>query len=129
MANLNITNRDTSGLVIADPLYRDATATAAATGTWPVGSVLGIITATGKYARFATGASDGTEVPKAVLAEELVITATGDQLIRPLISGRVRQGKLVDAAGAAITEAAVLQLRDYTIIAQPTKQLAIQDNQ
>lgn len=129
MANLNISNRDISGLVISEPIYRDATATATATGTWPVGSVLGIITATGKYARYSAAASDGTEVPKAVLAEELVITATGDQLIRPLIAGRVRQGKLVDAAGAAITAAAVTQLRDYMIIAQPTKQLAIQDNQ
>lgn len=129
MANLNISNRDISGLVISEPIYRDATATATATGTWPVGSVLGIITATGKYARYSAAASDGTEVPKAVLAEELVITATGDQLIRPLIAGRVRQNKLVDAAGAAITAAAVTQLRDYMIIAQPTKQLAIQDNQ
>lgn len=129
MANLNVTNRNIAGLVIANPIYEDGVATAAATGTWPEGAVLGKITASGKFARYSAGASDGSQVPVAILAKELVITATGDQLIRPLISGRVRRGRLVDAAGAAITQAAVDQLRDFMIIAQPVKQLAIQDNQ
>lgn len=129
MATLNISNRTFTGLVIRDDVYEDGTAVFAGAATWPVGAVLGKVTTSGKYARYDSTATDGSEVPVAVLAAETVATGAGDVLIRPLISGFVRRGKLVDAAGAALTQAAVDQLRDFTIIAQPTTQLSIQDNQ
>lgn len=129
MATLNITNRTISGLVIREDVYEDGTALFTGAATWPVGAVLGKITASGKYARYSAGASDGSQVPVAILAASTTAAGAGDVLIRPLISGFVRRGKLVDAAGAALTQAAVDQLRDFTIIAQPTTQLSIQDNQ
>lgn len=129
MSNINITNRTMNGLVIADDLYADAVATATGAATWPVGAVLAKVEVSGKYVRFDPAGSGGAEIPKAVLAEELVFTASGDKPIRPLISGRVRLGKLTDSAGAALTAVAVDALRDFTIIAQPVRQLSIQDNQ
>lgn len=129
MGTLNITNRTMNGLVIADDLYADGVATATGAATWPVGAVLAKLTASGKYVRFDPAAATGAEIPKAVLAAELVFTGAGDKPIRPLISGRVRLGKLVDTAGTALTAVAIDQLRDYTIIAQPVRQLSIQDNQ
>lgn len=129
MANPNITNWTSNGLVVLDPVYGDGTATVAGATTWPQGAVLGKVTATGKYVRYAAGASDGSEVPKAVVDTPIEFTGAGDKVVRVLVSGQVRQGKLVDAAGAALTAAAIDQLRDYTIIARPVTQLAIQDNQ
>lgn len=129
MANMNATNRTMNGLIIADPLYGDGIATATAAATWPAGAVLARVAATNLYVRFDPAGTGGAEIPKAVLAAELVFTAAGSLGVRPLISGRVRLGKLVDVAGAALTPAAVDQLRDFTIIAQPVRQLSIQDNQ
>jgi hypothetical protein len=129
MANPNITNWTSNGLVIAGPVYGDVTATVTGAETWPQGAVLGKVTASGKYVRYASGASDGSQIPMAVVDAPAVFTASGDKVVRVLISGQVRQGKLVDAVGGALTAAAIDSLRDYTIIARPVTQLAIQDNQ
>lgn len=129
MANISVSTRDTSGIVISAPVYQDATATATAAEKWPAGAVLGKITATGAYARYLSTNTDGSEVPTAVLMEELVFSAAGDLPCKPLIAGRVRLGKLVDSADAALTDADVDSLRDYMIIAQSTNQLSSYDNQ
>jgi len=129
MANINISNRKLNGVVILGPVFADATLTAAGAGTWPAGAVLGKVTATGKYVRYTTGAADGSEVPKAVLTQAVEFTAAGDRSERPAISGQVRRGDLVDGAGAALTDAAIDQLRDFTIIALTTHQQSAQDNQ
>lgn len=129
MPNLTTTNRTINGLVIRDDVYEDRTATATAAETWPIGAVLGKLTATGNLVRFNPAGEDGSETPVAVLAAETVFAAAGNLPIRPLISGFVRRGKLVDSTGAALTQAAVDQLRDFTIFAQPVTQLSYQDNQ
>ena len=129
MPNIEITNNQTRGIVIWEPVFDDATLTLGAAETWPAGAILGKVTATGKYVRFATGASNGSEVPKAVLTQAVESAAAGDIAARVLINGRVRQGDIVDADDAALTAVAVDQLRDYTIIAQTTQQLAELDNQ
>lgn len=127
--NIDILNHDSSGVVIRDPVFADEVLTAAGAETWPAGAVLGKVTASGKYVRFATGAVDGSEVPKAVLTQPVVFAGAGDRTERPLISGVVRLGKLVDAADAALTAAAVDQLRDFTIIPLATTQQSSYDNQ
>lgn len=129
MANLTITNRTTSGVVLHGAVFEDQVLTSTAAATWPAGSVLGRITASGKMARFATGASDGSQIPTAVLTTDVVFAAAGDRTERPAISGQVRKGKLLDAAGAALTTAAIDQLRDFTVLALTTHQLSAQDNQ
>ena len=129
MANIEITNNSTSGIVIWDPVHEDAVLAAAGAATFPAGAVLGKVTATGKYVPFEPGAADGSEIPKAVLSQEVEAAGAGDLAIRPLIAGRVRAGDLVNNVGAPLTNAQLDQLRDYSIIALGTTQLAELDNQ
>lgn len=129
MPNIEITTNSTNGIVLWDAVHEDAIATFSGAAVWPAGAVLGKVTATGKYVRLDDGASDGSEVPKAVLSQPVEATAAGDVPIRPLISGRVRSGDLVDSSDDALTAVALDQLRGVTIIALGTKQLAELDNQ
>lgn len=129
MANIAITNRKLNGIVISAPVFADKTLTATGAEVWPAGAVLARVTASGKFVRFAPAGSGGAEIPTAVLTQAVEFTAAGDRTERPAISGQVRQSDLVDAAGTAITAAAVEQLRDFTVIALATRQQSIQDNQ
>lgn len=129
MSNIEITTNSTSGVAIWDPVHEDATLAFGAAETWPAGAVLGKVTASGKYVRFDPGAGDGSETPKAVLTQEVTAAGAGDVAGRPAIAGRVRAGDLVNNAGAALTGAQLDQLRDYSIIALGTTQLAELDNQ
>ena len=129
MPNPVITNNSTSGIVVWEPVYEDDILVDAAGATYPAGTVLGRLTAGGNLTAFTPGAADGSEIPIAVLTVETVLAAATPAPCRPLISGRVRRGKLADNAGAALTQAAVDQLRDMSIIALGTQQLAELDNQ
>ncbi len=129
MANIEITNNKTRGIVLWEPVHEDAVAVFGGAATWPAGSVLGKVTASGKYARFAPGAADGSEVPIAVLSQDVTADGAGDVPIRPVIAGRVRAGDLVNNVDAALTAVQIDQLRDYSIIALGTTQLAELDNQ
>lgn len=129
MANINISTRDTSGLVIFGATFENETLTAAGAETWPEGSVLGRVTISGKLVRFDPVAVDGSEVPLAVLTVEVEFTGAGDRTERPAISGQVRRGKLVDINDTALTQAAIDQLRGFTIVALDTYQTSELDNQ
>lgn len=129
MANIEITNNVTRGIAIWEPVHEDAVLTFGGAATWPAGSVLAKLTATGKYVRFTPGASDGSEIPKAVLTQSVTAAGAGDVAARPAIAGRVRAGDLVNNAGAALTAAQLDLLRDYSIIALGTTQLSQLDNQ
>ncbi len=129
MANIEITNNATNGVVIWDPVFNDEVGTFTLNEVWPEGAVLGRITASGKLVRFDPAASDGSEVAVAVLTQQVDATAAGDYPIRPAISGRVRQRELKDKDGTALTKTALEQLRGFTIIALPTEQLSELDNQ
>lgn len=70
--------------------------------TFHRGQLLGRVTASNKYAAWNSGASDGSEVIKAVCAADSVLTATGE--IPTYINGSVVLGSaLVDAAGDPLT--------------------------
>lgn len=129
MSNIVISNRKLNGIVISAPVFAERTLTATTAETWPAGAVLARVTATGKFVRFLPAGSGGAEVPTAVLTQPVTFAAAGDRTERPAISGQVRLGDLLDNAGAAITPAAVEQLRDFTIIALAVRQQSIQDNQ
>jgi len=124
-----ITNNSTDGVVIWDPVFADDTLIDAAGGTFPAGTVLGRITAGGNLTPFLPGAVDGSEVPVAVIRDEVTLAAATAVPCRPIISGRVRRDDLLDGDGDPLTQAAIDQLRDYTIIALGTAQLAELDNQ
>ena len=128
MSNLVITNNDVTGIVIFGAVHGDAAATFGAAETWPAGTVLGRITATGKYARFAPAAGDGSEVPSAVLSQPLTAGAAGDIPFRPLIGGQVRKAGLVNAADAVLTFTQIDVLRTYGITALNTVELSQLDN-
>ena len=90
------------------------------------------VAADGKLVPYAIDGAGGVQLPLAVLLNELTSTGAGDLPDRPIIAGRVRRGDLViDADGDAsnLTDAIVDQLRDVSIIALATLQLAELDNQ
>jgi hypothetical protein len=129
MANLNITNRQLTGIVVFGAVFEDETLTATGAETWPAGAVLARVTASGKLVRFDAGGAAGTEIPLAVLTVAVEFTGAGDRTERPAIAARVRRGDLVDAADGALTDVAVDTLRSYGVIAQATHQLTELDNQ
>lgn len=129
MANLNITDRATSGIVIFGSTFENEILTAVGAEIWPAGAVLGRVTADNKLVRFDGAAVDGSEVPLAVLTVAVEFEAAGDRTERPAISGQVRRGKLVDANDTALDQAAIDQLRGFTIVALNTYQTSELDNQ
>lgn len=129
MANLNISKRSLVSVVIASAVFADKVLTATTAETWPAGSVLATVTATGKMVRFNPAAAGGAGVPTAVLTEAVTFAGAGDSAERPLVSGQVRASTLVNDEGAALTASELDLLRSYGIIAQKTTQLSIADNE
>ena len=126
---MEITKKEPFGIVVWDPVYQDETLTAAGAVTWAAGTLLGRVTASGKLTAYASGAADGSEVPIAVLKEEVVFAGAGDKADRPVVSGRVRRGDLVAHGVGAITDAEADALRSMTIIPQNVAQLGEFDNE
>lgn len=133
MPNLEITNNSTSTLAIWGPITVNALVTFAGAATLKKGTILAMDTTTLKLVPFVKGGTTaGNGVPHSVLQNDLTATAAGDVLASPVVSGRVRLGDLIinaDGDGSNIDALVVNQLRDFTIIAQPTNQLAELDNQ
>ena len=67
------------------------------------GTVLGIDTTSGKYAKYTDGQSDGTEVAKAIAADEVDATS-GDKLVAAYIRGAFVVSKLTGYDAAALTD-------------------------
>lgn len=63
--------------------------------TYVIGTVLGKITATGKYIISVQTAADGSEVPAAIVMEDKSIAATTDTPVLVLIKGPAEVGNLV----------------------------------
>lgn len=66
-------------------------------GTYKRGHLLGRITASGKYNVSLSAASDGSQTPNAVCAEDLVLAADGDAVI--YISGDFNQNAMTFGTG------------------------------
>ncbi len=129
MTNLTITNNATSGISIWNTVFEDDTLVATGAVTWLKGTLLGRITASGKLTAYESGNADGSEIPIAILFEEVVFAGAGDLADRVLISGRVRRADLVAFGVGALTQPEVDALRDFTMVALKTTQLAELDNQ
>lgn len=89
------------------------TVTVSGATKWVSGTVLGKVTSSGKYVKYANGASDGSEVAAAILLNELAPVA-GD--IKATVIARdaeVIDAKLtgIDAAGRADLAALGIVLR------------------
>lgn len=132
MANPNIVNFDTEDGIRAVEASEQGLVTFAGAKTLAKLTILGRITASGKYGFYASGASDGTEVPVAVLMNEVVATGAGDKAGSILLKGKVRTDKLIidgSAAGVGITNAIKDALRTFDIIVEDATECAALDNQ
>ena len=130
MANIEITNNSIDGIVIKEAVFGDAILLDAGGETYPAGTVLGRIPASGKLTKYTAGAADGSQTPKAVLRDALVLAAATDTPCRVLVGGQVRRGSLVaDDPARAVTVAEADALRDYGIVSLTTAQLSQLDNQ
>jgi hypothetical protein len=129
MSNLTITNNDATGLVILSPVFEGNTIVDAGGDTYLAGTVLGRIAATGKLTAYVSGAADGSQVPLAVLHEDLVLVAATDYPIRAIISGQVRRADLIAFGVGAITVGEADELRGFGIISLNTVELSQLDNQ
>ena len=132
MANITITNCDLGQIEVQDGKFRDETLLFGGAGTVKAGTLLGRITASGKLAPYASGATDGSESPLAVLTYDVTADAAGDVQVRALVAGDVNASRLIIAAdgdASNITPAILDELRSYGIVALPVDQLAAYDNQ
>ncbi len=95
-------------------------------------TILGRVTATGKYAFYNVGDTPaGTAVPVAVSLSEVVAAGAGDDPVGVMLKGKIREDRLIidgSAAGVGITDAIKDQLRDYGIIVEPATETAALDN-
>jgi len=90
------------------------------------------VVANGKMVPFAIGGVAGAGIPKAILTYDVTATGAGNEAIRSMISGWVRQERLIidaDGDGSNITSEILDQLRDFTIVSEPVTELNILDNQ
>ncbi len=126
---MEVTNNAPAGIVVWEPVFDADTLLAAGAVTYAAGTLLGRITASGKLTHYASGNADGSEIPVAVLLDAEVFTGAGEIPFRPILAGRLKRVDLVAHGVGAITQAEADQLRDYSIIALSTTQLASLDNQ
>lgn len=131
--SMTVTNNTTRSVVIWDPVFEDDSATFAGAGTLLAGTIMARDSVSLKLVPFVKGGvTNENGIPKVVLLGALTAAGAGDVSCRPIVSGRLRSGDLViDADGdASNVDAAVIgQLRDYSIVALSTAQLAGLDNQ
>ncbi|AAQ96474.1 hypothetical protein [Vibrio phage VP16T] len=122
--------RDINGVVLFDAKFKPVVLQFGAAETWPAGAVLGRVTATGRYVRYNASASDGSQVPSAILTEAVTQSAAGNVTYDVAVSGEFRVGDLVDAAGTALTanSAADYALRDYGFILRDVHETTFRDN-
>lgn len=82
-------------------------------GTYKRGHLLGKITASGKFNVSLSAASDGSQTPNAICAEDLVLAADGDAMV--YISGDFNQNAMTFGTGhsAATTREGLRDLNIY----------------
>lgn len=131
MANIERQENTTTGVVMFGALYQQNTLVATAAIVLAAGTVLGRITADGKLKEYDAAAVDGSEIPVAILQNEVEFTAAGEQAVNAIISGEVRAAKVSaydGGAQTALTVAEIQALRDFTIIVRETDELSEFDN-
>lgn len=97
-----VSNDPTSILASQHGWILEPVTIASGEGECEKGQVLGIVTATGKYAKYDDLAADGTEVAVAILADKVDATSS-DQLCNAYVRGYFVTAKLtgMDANGLA----------------------------
>jgi len=131
MANISITNYDTS-LGIRSEHTEQAVIAGQGTDNFIRGTILGRITSGGKYYPYNTGNSpSGTNVPVAILLNEVDTTVSVDSPCGVMLTGEIDEDKcMIDGGtiGANITEAIKDTLRTYGIIVKSKTEIGVIDN-
>lgn len=129
--NMVTTNVDYGSVGIGGNEFADETLNLASDGGVEEGTLLGRITDgganDGKLALYDSAGTDGSETPVAVMPHELD-GASGDNYVRPIISGRVNADRLVVSDGT-VTYVELDALRQSAIVPVAVEQLAELDNQ
>jgi hypothetical protein len=133
MSNLTVENVDLGGVVLKDERYLDGLLTVPGAQTVLAGTILARDSSTLKFVLYIKGGSTNENgIPKAILTYPITSAGSGDEAIRALVAGEVRDEKLViDADGDAsnVDNAVRDELRDYGITPVPVQELNILDNQ
>lgn len=113
------TLQDLSILIAGNTHEQKKITVKAGAGALTRGTVLGIDTATYKYVQLKPDATDGTEVARAILAEDVDAT-DADVTAQAFFIGKYRASDLVWPDGITTEQknAALLQLQDRGIIAE-----------
>jgi hypothetical protein len=82
------------------------------------GAVLGIVTASGKYALSASAASNGTQTPKAIAAEDSDASG-GDKTLLVYIAGEFNENEITLGTGHTVSSIRE-GLRDNGIFLKPS---------
>lgn len=133
MSNITITNNELNNVVLNEGKFDDGLLTFGGAGTVIEGTILAIDSSTLKFIPFVKGgATNDNGIPKAVLTYDVTAAGAGDESVRVLVGGDVRQDRLVidaDGDNSNVDAAVLSQLRDYAIIPIANEQLNILDNQ
>jgi hypothetical protein len=86
------------------------------------------ISNSGYYTIYTPGASDGTNVPVAILLQDITVTGAGTELSRILVSGYVDKAKLIVDGGTAIGTYEIEKLEDVEIFVESGIENTEQDN-
>lgn len=134
MANLNIYDNTPPGPLLRIDETKHVTLSAGGAGTWPIGTILGRITANGRFTPYNSAAVDGSQVPSAILLAEEVFTGSGTRTADIMLAGHVKvqgtNGVTVYNAGTPLapTDAELNALRNVAIYGIPVTQLSVFDN-
>lgn len=129
---ITITNNDPHSVAIEGEEFEDGAINFAGADTLVAGTIIARNTSTLKYQIYVKGGTtDGDGTPVGVLTYEVAVTASGDEQIRPLVKGTVKEERLViDADGDNSNVDATVRdlLRQTGIVPVSTKQLGNYDN-
>jgi hypothetical protein len=129
--SMTIQNHDNAGILLGNNEFQEGLLTHVGAGTIVAGTILGRVTTTNKWEKYDTAAITGEEIPRGILTIDSVAAGAGDESVRVLVKGKVRNEKVIDpnTAVAPTIETQDL-LRDHAgIFCETVDELLIQDNQ
>ena len=129
--NMTVTNIDHGSVGMGGNEFADDTLNLGSDATIAEGTILARSTATGsdgKLVPYDPDGDDGADTPVAVMPHELD-GDSGDNYVRPIISGTVKAERLVIDDGTDVGDTDLDALRQTSIVPVSVEQLAQQDNQ
>lgn len=135
MATVEVTNNNTTGVVLWEPVFKTVTINVAAAKTIPAGAMLAPPSGgQGPLTDYDRAGVNSEPQPVAVVTQPLDAPAGADFQASVMVGGQVRQNKLVYFNGTDYTtvppnQVDFTRLQDYGIVAQNTTENTFLDNQ